>query len=39
MDLRKEKSTKTVDRRSVEAVATEVANGVYMECSALTQVN
>jgi len=37
MDLRKDKSTKTVDRRSAEAVATDVSNGVYMECSALTQ--
>ena len=38
MDLRKDKSTKTVDRRSAEAVATDVSNGIYMECSALTQV-
>jgi len=37
MDLRKDKSTKCVDRKSAEAVATDVANGIYMECSALTQ--
>ena len=39
MDLRKDKTTKLVPRSAGEAVAQEVANGRYMECSALTQVH
>lgn len=38
MDLRKDKTKKLVQRSAGEAVAQEVANGRYMECSAMTQV-
>ena len=39
MDLRKDKTKKLVPRSAGEAVAQEVANGRYMECSAMTQVH
>ena len=41
IDLKKDKSssTKFVDKKAGEALAHDISNGRYLECSALTQVD